>query len=711
MRRLPLILILSALAYAVAPLQGEAVAAGPGLGGLFPPPATAGADDDLRVLVKFRRGTDAAERAASHRRKGTRVANALGPQAIQVVRIEPGDSVPSAVARYRADPLVEYAEPNRRVTKSVRPNDPLFPGNGSFSADLWGLDNTGQRGGHGDADVDAPEGWDVLGLDGSPWAAGDFAVGVIDTGIVTGHEDLTGKVAGTCRSALAGDGTLTPGCADGDGHGTHVAGTIAAVGNNGKGIVGVAPQARVYACKALDDEGKGFLADVIACMNEIVARRAEHNIRVINMSLGSDAPSNAERDAVDYAWDNGLLVVAAAGNDGTSATTYPAGYARAVSVAATDRLDTHASFSNANSDVEVSAPGVEIVSLGTSPTGYAVMSGTSMATPHAAAIAASIAARTPALTVQQVRDALAASVDDLGPAGRDPQFGFGRVNLCRALGGACTYTARVVAPPPDPDPEPEPTPQPLPAPVPAPDTTAPPSPTGLSATAAAGGVSLDWADSHAADLAGYRVYRTGPDGGVSTSTAASSARTDTSAAAGVTYRYSVSAYDSAGNESARSAETTTRLPLTAQFRPAGYKVLSGRVFSGSLRRLFTNDRSRLEVSSTRTRSGYVSSLYAHASISARQRTGLRKLAISYDGGMSRRGTTVTLMAYKWSTRRWVTVDKPRRGTTSDRSFTWVAPSSGRNYVSRSGQVWFRVKAQRSGAFSTRTDLVRFAVEY
>ena len=698
------------MAYAVAPLQGDAAAAGPGLGGLFPPAATAQADDQ-RVLVKFRHGASAAERSSSHRRNGAEVANALGPQAIQVVRIEPGDDVRSAVARYRSDPLVEYAEPNRRVTASVRPNDPLFPGNGLFSADLWGLDNTGQRGGHPDADVDAPEAWDELGLAGSPWAAGGFTVGVIDTGIVAGHEDLTGKVAGTCQSALAGDGTLTPGCADGDGHGTHVAGTIAAVGNNGKGIVGVAPQARVYPCKALDDQGNGYLADVIACMNEIVARRADHNIRVISMSLGSEGFSSAERDAVDYAWDNGLLVVAAAGNDGTSATNYPAGYARAVSVGATDRLDAHASFSNANSDVEVSAPGVDIVSLGTSPTGYTIMSGTSMATPHAAAIAASIAARTPAMTVQQVRDALAGSVDDLGPAGRDSQFGFGRVNLCLALGGGCSYSARVVAPPPEADPQPEPEPQPLPAPVPAADTTAPPSPAGLNASASAGSISLDWSDSGAADLAGYRVYRTGPDGGVSTATVSSSARTDTSASAGVTYRYSVSAFDNAGNESARSAETTTRLPLTAQFRPAGYTVLSGRVFSGSLRGLYANDRSRLEVSSTRTKAGYVSSLYAHASISARQRTGLRKLSIAYDGNMSRRGTTVTLMAYRWSTRSWVTIDKPRRGTTSDRGFMWTAPSAPRNYVSSSGQVRLRVKAQRSGAFRTRTDLVRFAVEY
>jgi thermitase len=133
------------------------------------------------------------------------------------------------------------------------------------------------------------------------------------------------------------------------------------------------------------------------------------------------------------------VLVAAAGNDGDSTLEYPAAYAQVVSVAATDNADHRASFSNANSDVEVAAPGVNILST-VRGGGYAQLSGTSMATPHAAGVTAVLWQLFPGDTAQGIRNRLDAAVDDIGAAGRDTSFGFGRVNLCKAAGGSCTYT-------------------------------------------------------------------------------------------------------------------------------------------------------------------------------------------------------------------------------------------------------------------------------
>jgi thermitase len=143
---------------------------------------------------------------------------------------------------------------------------------------------------------------------------------------------------------------------------------------------------------------------------------------------------------VAAAWENGSatgsVLVAAAGNDGDSTVNYPAGYAQVVSVAATDSNDARASFSNANADVEVAAPGVDVLS--TIPGGqYATLSGTSMATPHASGVAGVLWQLFPTDTAAGIRSRLDGSVDDLGPAGRDQSFGFGRVNLCKAAGGGC----------------------------------------------------------------------------------------------------------------------------------------------------------------------------------------------------------------------------------------------------------------------------------
>jgi thermitase len=179
--------------------------------------------------------------------------------------------------------------------------------------------------------------------------------------------------------------------------------------------------------------GSGSTADVANCITWV----KDQGAKVISMSLGG-GDSTTLHNAVNYAWQgggaNGAVVIAAAGNDGDSTVNYPAGYAEAVSVAATDNRDARASFSNANADVEIAAPGVNVLSTYNNG-GYTTLSGTSMATPHVSGVAAIIWGRNPGATASTIRSKLDAAVDDKGAAGRDPVFGFGRVNLQKAATG------------------------------------------------------------------------------------------------------------------------------------------------------------------------------------------------------------------------------------------------------------------------------------
>jgi subtilisin family serine protease len=381
--------------------------------------------DGNEVIVGYADGASTAERAGLFDRTGVvKTIGAVRGVDAKVVQVS-GD--PAAVAkRLNRSSLVTYAEPNFVLSTQATPNDPLF-------SQLYGLHNTGQTGGTNDADIDAPEGWDAAGLGAFP-ATGGVKVGIVDTGIDQTHPELSGK---TVNCADSTGGVLVEGtCVDDNMHGTHVAGTIAAKANNATGVAGVAFNASFAICKALRTAaGTGLTSDVANCINWTHTRGS----KVISMSLGG-GQSTTLRNAVVNAWKggaaNGSVLVAAAGNDGDSTVNYPAGYPEVVSVAATDHNDARASFSNANSDVEVAAPGVSVLS--TIPGGqYARLSGTSMATPHASGVAGVLWQLFPGDTAAGIRGRLTAAVDDRGPAGRDSSYGFGRVNLCKAAGGAC----------------------------------------------------------------------------------------------------------------------------------------------------------------------------------------------------------------------------------------------------------------------------------
>jgi minor extracellular protease Epr len=243
-------------------------------------------------------------------------------------------------------------------------------------------------------------------------------IGVVDTGIAN-HEDLTvaGGVAFT---------SYTTSYLDDNGHGTHVAGIIGAK-NNGYGTVGVANEASLYAVKVLGSDGSGYLSDIIAGIDWCITNKMD----IINLSLGSSTPSTALQQEVDKAYSQGVLVVAAAGNDGisdgsTDTVDYPAKYSSVIAVAATDSNNQRASFSSTGSTIEVGAPGVNIRSTYLNNQ-YAVMSGTSMAAPFVTGDLALLKQANPGLSPSQLRAKLNENVIDLGTSGKDNWFGYGLI--------------------------------------------------------------------------------------------------------------------------------------------------------------------------------------------------------------------------------------------------------------------------------------------
>ncbi|MBW2964013.1 S8 family peptidase [Candidatus Woesearchaeota archaeon] len=245
---------------------------------------------------------------------------------------------------------------------------------------------------------------------------------IIDTGVDQDHADLAANIKAGINYVPTGKVIDLSKWNDDNGHGTHVAGTIAAL-NNDIGVVGVAPDANLLIVKALNRKGSGYMSDVAAGMDWCVA----HGAKVISMSLGSATDVSYVHDAADAAYAAGALLVAAAGNEYPAPVIYPAAYDSVIAVAATDNTDAHAYFSNAGPEVELAAPGVSILSTWNDG-GYNTISGTSMATPHVAGVAALLYQANATIPNTAVRQMLDDSAEDLGDAGRDNLFGFGLVS-------------------------------------------------------------------------------------------------------------------------------------------------------------------------------------------------------------------------------------------------------------------------------------------
>ncbi len=385
-------------------------------------------------------------------------ANATPPDLSTTYVLELGDrpaqEVAATVQSLRADPDVLYAEEDKVVRATYVPNDPSYSSTGSWGqsyADLHGLKRIGTT-----------QAWDVnrgLGV----------VVAVIDTGIDYNHPDITANVW-INPGEIAGNGVdddhngfvddvrgwdfIGPAYwqpvpdndpNDGHFHGTHVAGTIAAVGDNNLGVVGVAWRAKVMAVKALDDSGTGTDSAVAQAITYAVDNGAD----VINASLSGEGTSQAIADAINYAQAHGVVFVAAAGNNSADLDAkdyYPANVPAAIAVSALSPSESLSAFSNRGSKVELAAPGEDILSLEKGTNGYFRLEGTSMAAPHVSGVAALVIAQYPAYTTEQVRQALRVSATDLGTTGRDASFGYGRVNAAQAVLVSQALAARITAP-------------------------------------------------------------------------------------------------------------------------------------------------------------------------------------------------------------------------------------------------------------------------
>lgn len=245
-------------------------------------------------------------------------------------------------------------------------------------------------------------------------------VAILDTGIKYDHADLADNyVSG--YDFISDDSDPM----DDNGHGTHVAGTVAAV-DNSVGVLGAAPEASLYAVKVLNSEGEGTDAELIAGLDWAVA----NSMDVVNMSLGSTETSQSKEDACDSAYAAGIVLCAAAGNGG--GVMYPAAYESCIAVSATNYYNNFAWFSSYGSDVEVCAPGVDIYS--TYGSSYETLDGTSMATPHVSGVCALILAAGQYQTPPDVREQLTSTCIDLGESGRDDYYGYGLVSAAAATG-------------------------------------------------------------------------------------------------------------------------------------------------------------------------------------------------------------------------------------------------------------------------------------
>jgi serine protease len=255
--------------------------------------------------------------------------------------------------------------------------------------------------------------------------AANTKVCVIDTGYTLSHPDLPNS--GVSGFAFSGHGNWS---SDGNGHGTHVAGTMVAL-NNADGVVGVLPsaQADVHIVKIFNDSGNWtYASDLI----DGIQSCKDAGAKVVNMSLGGSSSSQTEQTAMTNFYNSGMLLIAAAGNGGNTSLSYPASYDAVVSVAAVDSSRNLASFSQRNSQVELAGPGVSVNSTWNNG-GYNSISGTSMASPHVAGVAALVWSNHPQCSAAQIRSALQVTAQDRGTTGRDTSFGFGIVQAKTAV--------------------------------------------------------------------------------------------------------------------------------------------------------------------------------------------------------------------------------------------------------------------------------------
>ncbi|NJN66772.1 MAG: peptidase S8 [Chloroflexaceae bacterium] len=385
-----------------------------------------------RVLVKLRPGLELSGRArvvataaattedrdallADARRFDRRLREAgaveaeslgAGSQTYEVVLETDADAAWLA-EQFAAEAAVVFAEPNGVRSALRKPNDQLVP-------EQWSLEN-----------IQAFDAWNITTGSG-------VVVAVIDTGVSASHPDLVGQVLPGYNAILDNDDSD-----DTNGHGTAIAGLIGAHADNTLGIAGVCWGCQILPVKVLDTSGSGRDADLVRG----IRWAADQGVQVINLSLGGARESQSLQEAIAYAFNRGSVMVAASGNDHRlgNLTNYPAAYPQVIAVGAVGTNDGITSFSTTGSHIDLVAPGLSL--WATAPGGdYGVFSGTSFSSGFISGASALVRSLRPDLGPSDVACILEASADDRGQPGKDPEYGWGRVNVFRALQLAQTYT-------------------------------------------------------------------------------------------------------------------------------------------------------------------------------------------------------------------------------------------------------------------------------
>ncbi|HXF64859.1 MAG TPA: S8 family serine peptidase [Caldilineaceae bacterium] len=368
------------------------------------PAAAQEAPVEQRVLVQFAPGTPGEVREA-------RIAQMRGeliqwmPQ-INVAEVRaPGDLL--WVASEMAGPDITFLEPDLPVGAAYLPTDPDF----ADPARSYGFDH-----------IQAQAAWELT------TGSAEVLIAVVDSGIALTHPEFAGRLVQGYDFVNEDDFPE-----DETGHGTHVAGIIAAGMDNGQGVAGVCAGCRLLPVKVLNSANQGAWSDLA----QGILYAADNGARIINLSLGSPTPSQTLEAAIRYAQQRGALIIAAAGNYGATMPFYPAALDGVVAVGATTMQESRWIKSNYGAYLDLVAPGDLIYSTyhlsDNTYGGYTYLSGTSMATPFASGLAGLLLSLHPTLTAAELRAALAAGADDLGAPGWDPEYGHGRLNAYRSL--------------------------------------------------------------------------------------------------------------------------------------------------------------------------------------------------------------------------------------------------------------------------------------